>query len=348
MVTREVFVDILSRYKQGTSIRQLARELNVSRNTVRKYLKEGTQYPKYNLNRAKPSLLDPFKDYLQQRIMAAKPEWIPATVLLKEIRLKGYTGEISILRRYIRQFKSLVKPDPLVRFETPQGKQLQIDFITIKNGKSHFKAFVGTLGYSRASYVEFFDNEKTESWISGLRNTFQYFGGVTEEVLCDNAKALVIERDCYGEGKHRFNSLFLDLAKMYGFTIKACKPYRAKTKGKVERFNSYVKHSFIIPLLSLLRPLDINVTIEILNAKVKTWLLEEANKRTHGTTGQCPCILLEEEQKFLMKLPELAPPPVSVKKKKMEAVVEPSKHQSPKIQPSPSVFDVLLNKFEVA
>ena len=90
----------------------------MSRNTVRKYLRNKEKYPNYNLSVKKGSYLDGFKDYINTRIQAAKPEWIPATVLLKEIQDKGYKGKISILREYIKQFKEVNTPKPIIRFET--------------------------------------------------------------------------------------------------------------------------------------------------------------------------------------------------------------------------------------
>ena len=100
--------------------------------------------------------------------------------------------------------------------------------------------FVATLGYSRASYVFFFDHERSDAWLQGLGQAFDYFGGVPREVLFDNAKAVVIERDAYGIGQHWWNPQLLLLAKEYGFKPRLCRSYRAKTKGKVERFNRYL------------------------------------------------------------------------------------------------------------
>lgn len=79
---------------------------------------------------------------------------------------------------------------------------MQIDFTTIRRGKNPLKAFVATLGYSRACFVRFYNNETIESWIDGIKEACHYFGGAPKEVLCDNAKALVVERDYYGEGQH--------------------------------------------------------------------------------------------------------------------------------------------------
>lgn len=341
MITKEIFVDILALYRQGQSIRKIARENGISVNTVRKYIRN-PDLPHYTKRAAYPSKLDPFKDYLKQRIEAAKPEWIPATVLLKEIRTQGYTGQISILRAYISQFKPKAKEEKLVRFETAPGQQLQIDFTTLKSGKKKYKAFVATLGYSRYCYVEFFPNEKVSSWEQGIVNAFNYFGGVTKELLFDNAKALVVQRDAYGEGEHRFNNMLIDLSKTYAFRLKPCKPYRAKTKGKVERFNHYLKHSFLIPLLSSLRQADLVADVDLLNAKTKVWLQDEANCRIHETTGKRPCDLFNNETQQLMPLPTLLPITTEDCVQTEPAPVSEQPSDVLNLQPSPSIFDELL------
>ncbi|WP_435274182.1 IS21 family transposase [Psychrobium sp. nBUS_13] len=302
MLTKELFVNIKVLHKQGKSIRAIAKELNVSRNTVRKYLR-GYDVPHYTKRHSPPTKLSPFHEYIQGRIDAAKPHWIPAVVLLSEIKSRGYQGGITQLRVYLSPFKQLT-PEPIVRFETVPGQQMQIDFTTIKRGKLTIKAFVATLGYSRACYVYFYDHERTEAWMDGLREAFHYFGGVPKQVLCDNAKALVIERDVYGEGKHRWNQSFLDLAEEYGFQPKACRPYRAKTKGKVERFNHYLKNSFVVPLHATLKQAGLSLDCANANSKIGGWLNDVAHQRIHGTTAQKPQYLLDEEVAYLQPLPQ--------------------------------------------
>lgn len=237
MITREIFADILAIYKQGKSIRQIAKETGYSRNTVRKYIVD-KNYPIYKKSKARKCVLDDFKEYIENRIKQAMPKWIEATAIFSEIKNKGYKGGISILWSYMNQFKTKEVEDKEIRFETVLAEQLQIAFTTIKHGKTRYKAFVATLEYSRYCYVEFFNDEKASSWIKGLEHSFRYFNGVPKEILFDNAKALVTQRDAYGIGAHKFNDLLLDLSKKHGFKLKACKPYRAKTKGKVERFDA--------------------------------------------------------------------------------------------------------------
>lgn len=190
MLTKETFVDIHARLQHGHSLRRIARELGISRNTVKRHLARQAM-PNYSPRPAKVAKLEPYKPYIQQRIEDAKPHWIPASVLFIEIQQRGYQGGLSMLRHYLVPFKQ-PKTEPLIRFETLPGQQMQIDFTTIRRGQQPLKAFVATLGYSRACFVKFFDNERAESWQQGLREAFEYFGGVPEQVLCDNAKALIV------------------------------------------------------------------------------------------------------------------------------------------------------------
>jgi transposase len=243
-----------------------------------------------------------FKPYLRERIEAAKPYWIPATVLFRELQTQGYEGKEGIIKNYIRPFK-ITTPDPVVRFETAPGQQLQVDFTTIKRGKNKLKAFVATLGYSRASYVCFSSHEKQDDWLAGIEGALHYFGGTPKELLFDNAKCIMTERDAYGDGRHRWNSKLLQMSNDYGFRLRACRPYRAKTKGKVERFNGYLKNSFITPLAATLKQAGLTLDVDTANGQIGQWLHEVAHQRIHGTTKQKPEVLLTKEKLALRELP---------------------------------------------
>lgn len=304
MLTQEMVMTIKVLYRQGKSIKAIARELHLARNTVRKYIRSDTMTTHQTMGRTRPSKLDPFKEYLKERIAQAHPEWIPATVLFEEIQQLGYQGKLRILSNYVQQFKSVKAPEPIVRFETSPGQQMQVDFTIIRrSGGQPIKAFVATLGYSRASFVYFYDNERTYSWIDGLKRSFEFFGGVPKEVLFDNAKSIMIERDAYAVGEHRWNAQLIALAKDYGFIPRVCKPYRAKTKGKVERFNRYLKQNFIVPLTASLRGQNTSLTVDIANAHIGQWLSERANVRVHGTTKELPITRLAQERMVLLPLP---------------------------------------------
>lgn len=291
--------------RRGMGIREIARQMGCSRNTVRRYLRD-EESTRYRARPPRPTKLDPYKGYLMERVEAARPHWIPATVLLREIQTQGYTGGISQLKAFLSPLKQR-KADPLVRFETPPGKQMQVDFTIIRRGRTPLLAFVATLGYSRSSAVIFGSKEDAPSWADGLRASFAHFGGVPEQVLFDNAKAVVLERDVYGDGLHRWHPDLLALAEEYGFVPKLCRPYRAKTKGKVERFNRYLKESFVTPLAATLKSAGLVLDVDTANAHVGRWLAEVADQRTHATTGEKPAVRLAQERLALQPLPAKAP-----------------------------------------
>lgn len=107
--------------------------------------------------------------------------------------------------------------DPVARFETLPGQQVQVDFTTIRRGRESLKAFFGTLVYSRASFVCFGAREDSDALLNGLREAFAYFSGVPEEALFDNTGAIILERDAYGAGQHRWHPRLLAQANEYCF-----------------------------------------------------------------------------------------------------------------------------------
>lgn len=113
----------------------------------------------------------------------------------------------------------------------------------------------------------------------------------------------MLERDAYGEGQHRWNSQLLQMARDYGFVPKACRPYRARTKGKVERFNGYLKRSFIVPLAATLKQAGLELDVDAANARIGAWLHDVAHQRIHGTTGEQPQVRLNKERWCLQPLP---------------------------------------------
>jgi len=304
MLNQEEVVEMRVRAKRGESIRQLAQAMGMSRNTVRRYLRGGEAQRKPS---ARASKLDPFKAYLIERIAQARPDWIAAPVLAREIAERGYDGGVGMVKAFIRTHKPLPRPDPVVRFETAPGVQMQADFVVFRRGESPLLAFVATLGCSRASYVRCTTDEGADTVSACLIQAFEYFGGVPREVLFDNAKSVIITRDAYGVGLHRFHAGLLDLANAYGFIPRVCRPYRARTKGKVERFNRYLREGFYVPLRSRLQSAGLLLDADTANIEVTRWLREVANVRVHGTTQQVPTESLIAERKALLPLPRKLP-----------------------------------------
>jgi transposase len=182
-----------------------------------------------------------------------------------------------------------------VRFETPPGKQLQVDFgtsrIEVAQEKNAVQLCVLTLGYSRRTFVKAFPCQRLAQWLEGLEACFEYFGGVPDELLIDNAAPLVKIHDV-AAGRVEFTSGFEDFCRHWSVRPKACAPYRARTKGKDERMVQYVKRNAIA-----------GRTFESwshLDAHLYWWMREVADKRIHATLEARPIDLFEatESQKL--------------------------------------------------
>ncbi|MGF6574894.1 transposase [Paraburkholderia sp. GAS333] len=305
MLIQEQAVEIKVLARRGVAVREIARQTGLSRNTVRRYLRN-EQASRYSQHEPRATKLAPFKDYLLERVAAARPHWIPATVLLRELQEAGYEGGIDQLKAFLAPYKR-PEVEQVVRFEAAPGKQMHPDFTVIRRGREPSLALVATMGYSRASFVRLTAREDATTLCDCLRDGLVYVGGTPEHVPFDNPKSVAIERDAFGEGEHRRNTQLLALAETYGFTPKVCRLYRAETKSKVERFNCYLKESFVVPLAATLRSSGLKLDLEATNAHIGRGLSEVANTRRHATTGGRPAVRLAAEQAALLPLPAQTP-----------------------------------------
>jgi transposase len=303
MLTAEERMELEVLKKHGASIRELARATGRSRNTVRRYLREGEAAAVRKPVPKRPEKLDPFKSYIVERVKAAAPDRIPVVVLFREIKARGYCGGETRLKQFVRGLLPGSAREPIVRFETEPGHQMQADWATVGRGADKLKVFIATLGWSRAAYVEFCDDEKVETLIACHENALLALGGVPAEVLYDNMRTVVVERNTYGRGLHRFHAGFLDYARHAGFLPRLCQPYRAQTKGKVERFIGYLKRSFWVPFVASMRQAGLRPDKPAANAAVARWLREVANARVHATTNEVPAERLVIEVAKLRPLP---------------------------------------------
>lgn len=288
MLSLEDWVDIRSMHKQGYSIAAIVRELGVARNTVRRAIRQD-ESPRYTRRKPRASKLDPYKDYLKARLEKF-PE-LSGVRLLEEIRALGYAGQKTILNDFLSSLRAQIHRDLTVRFETMPGHQGQIDwghFGTVIEEGCMYKlyGFVFVLGYSRAIYVEFSLSQNIESLLRCHLHAFDYFGGYPKELLYDNMKTVILIEGSDGQGR-RWNPRFLDFAGYYGFVPRLCRPYRARTKGKVERSIGYVKDNFFLG-----RSFS---DLQDLNHQALVWCDTKANTRVHATTGEIPFERLKKE-----------------------------------------------------
>jgi transposase len=294
MLKKEDWHMIQEKIKQGMYIKDIAHELGVHPRTVRRALTRGSA-PSGRRPAARKSKLDPFKPLIDR--LLAEGVW-NSVVIQREIEAAGYTGKGAILRAYMQPKRSLRPARATVRFETQPGEQLQHDWaeiVTIIAGVSQKVYFaVNTLGFSRRFHVWATDAQDAEHTYDALIRSFEYLGGVPAEVLVDNQKSAVIVHRI-GEAV-RFNARFLDLAGHYGFRPRACRPYRARTKGKDERMVRYVKEHFFVRYRTF-------EGLAHLNQLLEQWLTTEADRRVHGTHGEVVIERFRKEQPRLQALP---------------------------------------------
>lgn len=283
MLDMEEWMNIKAMKREGHSIREISRRTGRSRNTVRKVLRHAA--PEKKKRKKKGSILDEYKAYLKKRYLKTG---LSAVRLLAEIEPMGYGGSIDTVRRYLREIdeEERVSSKATVRFETPAGRQAQVDWAEIGrmpdfNGLlKKVYAFVMVLGFSRMIYVEFTRSMKLDVLIECHQRAFAYFGGTTQEILYDNMAQVRLP-----SGK--LNPKMEDFLTFYGILPKTHRAYRPRTKGKVERAVSYLKDNFI-------KGREF-AGFEDLEARVRAWMDSTANRRTHATTGRVPFEMLGEE-----------------------------------------------------
>jgi transposase len=206
------------------NISALSRETGYDRKTIRKYLSADTQPPEQQ-HRKKPSKLDPYKDYLLKRL--SDYPLLSCATLLEEIQLMGYTGKRTILGDYLHSHRPHPVPLPEWRYETKPGVQSQIDWADCKYTLStgiirKVSCFTMILGYSRMRYVEFTRSTDLVTFLLCLQKAFEYFGGVTEQILFDNIKTVVLKRK-YPSSESDFHPVFMDFRDHYGFKARLCR-----------------------------------------------------------------------------------------------------------------------------
>jgi len=293
MLSQEDYIVIRTLKKRGVYQKEIAAELGVHPRTVSRAIQRGSAPQPQR--RSRSSKLDPYKPQIDR--LLAEGVW-NAVVILREIQVQGYGGGSTILRGYIQPQRKQRQSKATVRFETPPGRQLQSDWaeITTKIGGEETKVcfIANTLGYSRRFHFWCTDCMDAEHTYEGVIRSFEYFGGVTEEVLVDNQKAAVLSHRS-GEIP-RFNLRFVDLADHYGFVPRACQPYRARTKGKDERMVGYIKQHFFVRY----RAFD---SWAHLNQLAEQWLRQEADLRLHGTVKEVVTERFQREALVLQPLP---------------------------------------------
>jgi len=307
--------DLIYRLRAGESERQIARDLQVSRQTVHKYKVWAQEQGYLNLSQPLPELaillaalgpnVEPPKVGStllphQETVEELLKQGVEMTAIWQRLKENhGYQGSYSAVRRFVQRLQPS-EPEAFVRVHTAPGEEMQVDFghvgqlfDPVSGRLRRAYVFVATLCYSRHQYAEFSFDQKVPTWLGLHRRAFENFGGVPKRVVPDNLKAAVLKALVYdpvlGEAYRR-------LALHYDFLISPTKSGVARHKGKVESGVHYVKRNF----LAGQQFVDINTA----NQRLGVWVREVAGTRDHGTTHQAPLGLFAQyEQAALQELP---------------------------------------------
>ena len=301
MLTPDDVSAMVRLYRLGWGAKRIAAELGCSRTTARRYIEAGG-WVAYRTPR-RGSRLDGLEGWLGERFRQHRGN---ADVVRQDLaREHGITVSLRTVERAVAPLRQALRAEAraCIRFETPPGKQLQIDFgetrVMIAEEPVRLHLFVATLGYSRRVFVRAFRHERQSAWFDGLEGAFRHFGGLPQEVLLDNAKALVEHHDAVTRAV-RFNGRLLAFARYWGVGVQACAPYRARTKGKDERGVGYVKRNAIAGHRF--------VSWAALEAHLAWWMREIADRREHGTTGEAPLVRFARDEAARLRSIDGRPP----------------------------------------
>lgn len=278
MLREDVVREVLARLGRGEAVKTIARTLGIDRKTVKRWRRKGAWRPRPGP--ARPRQIAPFAPFLERR--GPEVGWNGA-VLHRELQALGFPGGYLQVHRWIQPLRTQRQWATVatVRFETAPGQQAQVDFgqtrVWIGEQEEAVHLFVYTLGYSRRLWVVAYPHERLDAILDGHEQAFRQFGGVPLEGLYDNPRTLVLGRR---DRQVLWHPVFEDFARYYGFTPRACQPYRARTKGKVESSVTYVKRNALAG-----RRFG---SWAGLQAWLAEWAVTVADQRVHGTTHERP------------------------------------------------------------
>lgn len=278
--------------RQGHGKKAVARQLGIARNTVKRHW--DCQGPPAYQRSLQKKLLDAYtpqiKDMIDRRFIGTR--------IFQELLQLGYTGSLTTVYRGVRQFKNHESHKTTIHFETPPGHQMQYDWkewqvpVAGRPLKIYFHQAI--LAFSRYKFVAFSLDLSTPTIIRVLIQALVAFQGVPVDIVIDNPKQLVLSHD--RQGTIRYQDDFLAFLGTYGLNPDPCRPYRARTKGKVENPFYYLQEHF-------LRGLDV-ADLDELQQRLGLFMTQY-NARPHSTTGQAPVELWPREQ--LQPLPAAVP-----------------------------------------
>ena len=304
MYGREKRVLLREYLKQGLSKAELAERLGIDRRTIHRWVRTGQldrelddEAVRYKSRPLVKRKIEEYRGIIHSRIEEFPK--LSAVRIFEEIRAAGYDGGYTQVKEYLRLVRPRPPIEPVVRFETPPGHQAQVDFASFQLPWGRRSALLVVLGYSRLLWLRFFKRQDMRVLFRGLEAAFGFFGGVPREILFDQMRAVVVADHRFEGGRLIENAEFSRFAHHWQFRPRACRPYRAQTKGKVERPIRYLRESFFYGRHF--------VSDEDLDAQATVWLQDVANVRCHRTIAERPLDRFERDERDVLQA--LAPKP---------------------------------------
>ncbi len=279
------------RHVNGLGARAIARQLSMSRKTVKKYL-FGEPPQSQSRSRQRPSMLDSYEPEIR-RLVEETPA-IRAPAVLERLRTQGYTGGITIVRACVSRLRPKPYRESFLTLDFAPGSVVQVDWadfgFALPGCARRVSAFVMVLGHSRYLYLEFTVSQRMGTFLRCMERGLSFFGGVTTADIFDNMKTVVQSR---ASGVTVFNARFLEYARSRGFAVQACNPRRGNEKGKVERPIGFIRERFW-PGRRFSDLID-------LNRQAVDWRDDFANNRVHERTGKVPALVFRSTEQPLLK-----------------------------------------------
>lgn len=294
MVDPEIVKHLRALRALGWGSKRIARELGIARNSVRRYLRDGVAAE--TQTRPGAWTLDATQQQTARTLLDG-PAAGNGVVVQRLLAEQHVEVPLRTLQRVLAPHRQDKRAAELatVRFETAPGHQMQIDFgekwIEIAGARTKVHLFVAVLGYSRRIYVRASLSQRQDDWREGLAGAFRAFGGVTRKILIDRAGALVVGED-RETGTARVHPAFAAFCKDWSVEVSACRPYRARTKGKTESGVGYVKRNAIAGLSF--------TSFAALEAHLARWITT-ADQRIHGTTHERPDVRFERDERAALR-----------------------------------------------
>jgi transposase len=317
---------ILTLHQAGWSNRAIARELELNRETVGKYLRSqaapsttataGTELPKPAISTpgspaevdSKPAISTPGSlagrksscEAWEQQITSALEQGLTAQRIYQDLVTEyQFMGSYQSVKRFVRRLGATT-PLPWRRMECEPGLEVQVDFgkgawIEVAGKRKRPHVFRVVLSHSRKGYSEAVWQQTTENFIRCLENAFRYFGGVAHTTVIDNLRAAVTQADWFDPA---LNPKVVAFAEHYHTVILPTKPYTPRHKGKIEAGIKYVQNNALKG--------RVFGSLAEQNEFLLEWESRVADTRIHGTTRQQVAhVFKTSEQPKLLPLPAM-------------------------------------------